>query len=71
MAAKRRIKAALDALMTLGLLFQMGYQLYAETAHEWVGAGMFALFIAHHALNAGWYKAAFRGRYTHTACFSS
>ena len=64
MAAKRRIKAALDALMTLGLLFQMGYQLYAETAHEWVGAGMFALFIAHHALNAGWYKAAFRGRYT-------
>ena len=64
MAAKRRIKAALDALMTLGLLFQMGYQLYAETAHEWVGAGMFALFIAHHVLNAGWYKAAFRGRYT-------
>ena len=64
MAAKRRIKAALDALMTLGLLFQMGYQLYAETAHEWVGSGMFALFIAHHALNFRWYKAAFRGRYT-------
>lgn len=64
MAAKRHIKAALDALMTAGLLFQMGYRLYAETAHEWVGAGMFALFIAHHALNAGWYKAAFRGRYT-------
>ena len=64
MAAKRRIKMALDALMTLGLLFQMGYQLYAETAHEWVGAGMFALFIAHHALNAGWYRAAFRGWYT-------
>ena len=35
MAAKRHIKTALDALMTLGLLFQMGYQLYAETAHEW------------------------------------
>lgn len=64
MKTKRRIKTALDALMTLGLLFQMGYQLYAETAHEWVGAGMFALFIAHHALNAGWYRAVFRGRYT-------
>ena len=64
MAAKRRIKMALDALMTLGLLFKMGYQLYAETAHEWVGAGMFALFIAHHALNFRWYKAALRGRYT-------
>lgn len=64
MAAKRRIKAALDALMTAGLLFQMGYQLYAETAHKWVGAVMFTLFIAHHALNAGWYRAVFRGRYT-------
>ena len=64
MAAKRRIKAALDALMTAGLLFQMGYQLYTETAHEWVGAVMFTLFIAHHALNAGWYRAVFRGRYT-------
>lgn len=53
MAAKRRIKMALDALMTLGLLFQMGYQLFSETAHELVGAGMFALFTAHHALNAG------------------
>lgn len=64
MAAKRRIKAALDALMTAGLLFQMGYQLYAETAHELVGAVMFTLFIVHHALNAGWYRAVFRGRYT-------
>lgn len=61
---KAKVKRAVDVLLTLGLLFQMGYQLYAETAHEWAGAGMFALFIAHHALNAGWYKAVFRGRYT-------
>ncbi len=61
---KAKVKRALDVLLTLGLLFQMGYQFYAEAAHEWAGAGMFALFIAHHALNAGWYKAVFRGRYT-------
>ncbi len=50
--------------MTLGLLLQMGYQFLGDVAHEWVGAGMFLLFIAHHILNRGWYKALFRGRYT-------
>lgn len=61
---KAKAKRTIDALMTLGLLFQMGYQLFPEAAHEWAGAGMFALFVAHHALNAGWYRATFKGRYT-------
>ena len=58
------LKIGIDALMTLGLLFLMGYQFWGDAAHEWAGAGMFLLFIAHHILNRGWYKSLFRGRYT-------
>ena len=33
-------KIIVDVLMTLVLLFLMGYQLWGEAAHEWAGAGM-------------------------------
>lgn len=38
MKPKAILKLILDAAMTLGLLFQMGYQFWGDTAHEWVGA---------------------------------
>ena len=58
------IKIVVDVLMTLALLVLMGYQLWGEAAHEWVGAGMLILFLAHHFLNRNWYKTLFKGRYT-------
>ncbi|WP_434311221.1 DUF4405 domain-containing protein [Hominifimenecus sp. rT4P-3] len=64
MKPKRIIKRVIDILMTVLLLFLMGYQFWGETAHEWMGAGMFALFIAHHLLNWNWYKSIFKGKYT-------
>lgn len=69
MKPKAIFKIALDAAMTLGLLFQMGYQFWGDAAHEWVGAGMFVLFIAHHILNWRWYKTLFHGRYTPVRAF--
>lgn len=50
--------------MTLGLLFLMGYHLWGDAAHEWVGAGMFLLFILHHILNWRWWAGICKGRYT-------
>ena len=64
MKPKAIIKIAIDVLMTLGLLFLMGYQFWGDVAHEWAGAGMFLLFILHHILNGGWHKNLFRGKYT-------
>lgn len=64
MKAKARLKIVIDVLMTLTLLFLMGYQFWGDVAHEWAGAGMFVLFIAHHILNWNWYKTLFRGRQT-------
>ncbi|MGI5896395.1 MAG: DUF4405 domain-containing protein [Oscillospiraceae bacterium] len=64
MKPKVVIKLAVDILMTLALLFLMGYHLWGEALHEWVGAGMLLLFIVHHILNGHWYKALFKGKYS-------
>ena len=60
---KTVIKLSVDILMTLALLFLMGYHLWGESLHEWLGTGMFLLFIAHHILNRYWYKALLGGSY--------
>lgn len=64
MKPKQIAKVSVDAAMTLGMLFLMGYHLWGDTAHEWVGAGLFLLFILHHILNWRWWAGLFRGRYT-------
>ena len=64
MKPKAAVKALLDALMLLALLFLMGYQFWGDVAHEWAGAGMYLLFLLHHILNRQWYRNFFRGRYT-------
>ena len=69
MKPKAAFKIVIDMLMTLGLLFLMGYQFWGDVAHEWAGAGMFLLFIAHHILNAGWYKNLLRGKYSLSRIF--
>lgn len=64
MKAKLKMKIFIDILMTFGLLFVSGYQFWGETLHEWIGAGMFVLFIVHHLLNLNWYRNAWKGRYS-------
>ncbi len=64
MKAKQSVKVCIDIAMTLGLLFLMGYHLWGDTAHEWVGAGIFVLFILHHILNWRWWAGLFKGKYS-------
>lgn len=58
------IKLAVDVFMTIALLFLMGYQFWGEVPHEWIGTGMFILFITHHILNGNWHKALLKGKYS-------
>ena len=58
-----RLKRVVDLLMTVLLLLLMALRVTGETAHEWLGMGMFVLFLIHQWLNRGWYRALFRGRY--------
>ena len=69
MKPKAIIKIVVDVLMTLALLFLMGYQFWGDIAHEWVGAGMFLLFILHHILNRSWYNSILKGKYTPVRIF--
>ena len=63
MKPKAKLKFGIDILMTLMLLFLMGYQFWGDVAHEWAGAGMLVLFMIHHLLNLGWHKNLLRGKY--------
>ena len=47
----RKLKGAVDAAMSVALLFLMGYQFWGDEAHEWAGAGIFVLFAVYHILN--------------------
>ncbi len=64
MKKKFVFKIAVDMVMTVLLLFLMARQLTGDSAHEWLGAGMLILWIAHHILNRGWYSHLFKGKYT-------
>lgn len=59
-----KVKIVVDAVMSLALLLLMAYGLVGEAAHEWIGMGMFFLFVLHHILNRRWIGAVPKGRYT-------
>ena len=58
------LKIAVDMGMTIAFLFLMAYELIGQAAHEWIGMGMFLLFVLHHALNWKWSRNLMKGRYT-------
>jgi len=61
---KKKIRIIVDCGMVLLLPLLMAYSLVGEVAHEYLGIGMFLLFIAHHILNIAWWKHIFHGKYT-------
>lgn len=64
MRSIQKVKLAVDAAMTVALLLLMAYGLVGEAAHEWLGMGMFILFLTHHVLNRKWLLAIGKGKYT-------
>lgn len=60
---KPKIKMGIDFLMTVLLLCLMAYQITGQELHEWFGAGMLILFIAHNILNIRWYGNLLKGTY--------
>ena len=71
MKSKQILKIIADILMIATLLLLMAYSLVygdnptiGEAVHEWLGVGMFALFVLHHILNRKWCKGILRRRYT-------
>ena len=61
---KKKMRIVIDSGMVLLLPLLMAYSLVGEATHEYLGIGMFLLFISHHILNIAWWKHLFHGRYT-------
>ncbi len=64
MGKMMKIKTSIDILMTISLLLLMSYGLLGEEWHEWIGVGMFLLFVVHHVLNRKWIGNLKKGTYT-------
>ena len=64
MGVKASAKLAVDMAMTILLMLLMAFELVGRSAHEWLGMGMFVLFVLHHLLNRRWTASLLRGRYT-------
>lgn len=64
MKPKQIVKITVDMAMTVSLLLLMTYERIGQSVHEWLGIGMFVLFVLHHILNRKWCKALLRGKYT-------
>lgn len=63
MNLKMKIKVTIDFLMTILLLFLMAFQITGQEFHEWFGAGIVVLFLAHNILNFKWYRNLCEGKY--------
>lgn len=64
MKPKMIVKIGVDIGMTIALLFLMTCELIGQAAHEWLGIGIFVLFILHHILNCKWSRNILKGNYT-------
>lgn len=64
MKPKMILKICVDIAMTIALLFLMTYELVGQATHEWLGIGMFVLFVTHHILNRKWSGNLLKGHYT-------
>ena len=64
MNPKMIVKTGVDIGMTVALMFLMTYEMIGQALHEWLGIGMFLLFIIHHVLNRRWFGVLLKGKYT-------
>ncbi len=60
----KKIHIIIDCVMIICLPLLMAYSLIGEAAHEYIGIAMFMLFVAHHIINAAWWRNLFRGKYS-------
>lgn len=64
MQPKMKVKITVDFMMLVLLVLQMAFMLTGQKVHEWMGAGMFCMFLIHLILNGSWLKNTTKGRYT-------
>ncbi|MDR1298133.1 MAG: hypothetical protein LBO05_12365, partial [Deltaproteobacteria bacterium] len=56
MPRKNTLRIVVDFSMLAALFLLLGFHLWGQKTHEWLGVFMLALYAAHHALNVRFYK---------------
>ena len=56
-------RLGVDAVMTLLFVTSLAFRSTGTAPHEWIGVGFAVLFGLHTAVNLGWYRTLFTGRY--------
>lgn len=68
---KQSVKIIVDVIMTVILMLLMAFELIGRTAHEWLGVGIFVMFVIHHILNRKWTSHLLKGKYTPIRIFQT
>ena len=68
---RQSAKRVVDIAMTVLLPFLMAEILTGQEIHEWLGAMMLGLFVAHHLLNLNWWRGFVKGKYTPSRAFQT
>lgn len=64
MPKKYFLQLGQDLVLTAILLSLLGYHLFAEAIHEWLGLAFLGLVLCHNGLNLWWFKKLRQGEYT-------
>ncbi|MBK5142624.1 DUF4405 domain-containing protein [Budviciaceae bacterium BWR-B9] len=64
MRKKYQCQVMLDVVMVSILLSLMGFHLWSEYVHEWLGAVFFLMVVLHVSLNIHWIQTLFQGEYS-------
>ncbi|GKW36681.1 DUF4405 domain-containing protein [Pectobacterium carotovorum] len=64
MKAKYKFQVIQDTLMLIILLSLMGFHLWDENIHEWLGIIFFFIILLHNGLNTHWFKKLTQGEYS-------
>lgn len=68
---KQSVKIIVDVIMTVILMLLMAFELIGRSAHEWLGVGMFVMFVIHHILNRKWTSHLLKRKYTPIRIFQT
>ncbi|WP_262186268.1 DUF4405 domain-containing protein [Serratia fonticola] len=68
MKAKYKFQVVQDLVMIIILLSLMGFHLWGENLHEWLGIAFLMIILLHNGLNIHWVKKLAQGEYSAFRC---
>lgn len=62
---KRKVKTTIDSIMLVLFVMLMGYHMFGEAVHEWIGVVLGIVFVSHLVLNRKWFLGLMKGNYSY------